>query len=1105
MIDEFTIADALPHEETIVLEASAGTGKTWTIAALTTRYLAEGLATLPQMLVATFNRTAAHDLRTTIRARLVDAVASLEEVLATGSTSSSHPVDALYAREPDAAPLRLTRLRAALGDFDAATISTIHGFCDVAIDHLGILGDGTPQVTFADDLTTLAQDVASDLYLRAYSDRDRGEFSPRTALEIAEKAVASTAAIDEDHDRNGLRPEVRFAHAVRTEVQQRQRRLGLYTHDDRIGLLHDAVTDDEQGTLAVRRLRERYRVVLIDEFQDTDSKQWALLHRAFGVRTDGEPPVATLILIGDPKQSIYAFRGGEINAYLRATRTADRVRTLTTNHRSDAPLVEALSHLLQGAQLGSPDIRVHPVTARRQGSRLRIDDEDLDRPLRIRAVPTPGLKKDLESAIRDDVVADISRLLAVTHVSDDGSSPASRPLVTGDIAVLVQTNALAEKYCRALTTAGIPAVHSGATNVYASEAGDAWDALLAACERPQASAVRAVALTDFVGWSFADLVDADDAAINELSATVRRWSTLAATSIADLMVLLDSEGLATRLLGQLGGDRTLTDLRHIGQGLHAAQRSRNLGIAGLRAWLAEQRDTASETHRRLETDADAVQVFTVHRAKGLQFPVVYAPDLWWWSPFFGNKSTTVEYIDDDGPHLKVTSGPGRARMQRDIMGAGERLRLAYVAMTRAQSQLIVHWAANSYKTYGPLPRLLQQDGSTRPLTFEPVVPKDLPRLHHPGIGYAELGHVLTSAPPPRPQSDAPLAVREWTRRLDTGWRRSSYSSLTRDVHHGEPVADALLDDEEPTPLTDGPALQPDPTEEQISPLADLPRGPAFGTLVHAVLEDFDPDAADLRAELLAHCRHWAERLPSLGVTPQTLADALVPVVETPLGPIADDLRLRDIPTHDRLPELDFEMPLAGGYRARADRPGLRLGEVADILAEHLPADDPLIDYPTHLRAPELRDQELRGFLTGSIDAVVRLGSPARYLVVDYKTNWLLPPTDPGPLLLKHHDRDAMTRSMIDSHYPLQALLYSVALHRFLRWRLSDHDPARDLGGVAYLYVRGMGGPETPIIAGQRCGVFTWQPPASMIETLSERIDLEPAGLEETEPDRKERP
>jgi exodeoxyribonuclease V beta subunit len=214
---------------------------------------------------------------------------------------------------------------------------------------------------------------------------------------------------------------------------------------------------------------------------------------------------------------------------------------------------------------------------------------------------------------------------------------------------------------------------------------------------------------------------------------------------------------------------------------------------------------------------------------------------------------------------------------------------------------------------------------------------------------------------------------------------------------------------------------------------------------------------------------------------------MVPMHDTPLGPLAGGLTLRRIGLRDRLRELDFELPLAGGD-LRAAAPDIRLAEVGVLLREHLPADDALASYADRLTGRALGGQPLRGYLTGSIDAVLRVpdGAAHRYLVVDYKTNWLGDPE--RPLTATDYDRPRLVEAMLHSDYPLQALLYSAVLHRFLRWRLPDYDPARHLGGVLYLFVRGMCGADTPVVGGHVSGVFDWQPPASLVVALSDLLD-----------------
>jgi len=227
------------------------------------------------------------------------------------------------------------------------------------------------------------------------------------------------------------------------------------------------------------------------------------------------------------------------------------------------------------------------------------------------------------------------------------------------------------------------------------------------------------------------------------------------------------------------------------------------------------------------------------------------------------------------------------------------------------------------------------------------------------------------------------------------------------------------------------------------------------------------------------------------VDPEALAAALLPVLATPLGRLAGRMTLADVAPRDRLPELEFELPLAGGDDPRTEE--ATLSDLAALLRRHLSADDPLASYADALDAPGLRAERLRGYLTGSIDAALRVRGPdgePHYLVVDYKTNWLggFGPTGAEPLTAWHYRPAALAEEMVRAHYPLQALLYAVALHRFLRWRQPSYDPERHLGGVLYLFVRGMCGPDTPVVGGAPTGVFAWRPPAPMVAEASALLD-----------------
>ncbi len=354
-------------------------------------------------------------------------------------------------------------------------------------------------------------------------------------------------------------------------------------------------------------------------------------------------------------------------------------------------------------------------------------------------------------------------------------------------------------------------------------------------------------------------------------------------------------------------------------------------------------------------------------------------------------------------------------------------------------------------------------------------------------------------PPPaerwRPAAPEPaaLAAGRFDRRLDARWRRTSYSGITEAAHDervfSEPEEDLLADEGPPVGPpgdADGP---PDLEEGRLraiaSPMADLPAGVELGSLVHAVLERADFAAPDLEDDLARLLVVEGARAGLELADPAGTGRALAAALATPLGPLLDDRSLRDIGRADRLDELAFELPLAGGDAPAGE---LDLAALARLLVERVPDGDPLAGYAERLADPALQG-DLRGYLVGSIDLVARVRAPdgsPRFAVVDYKTNRLGPAGE--PLSAWHYRPASLAEAMQRAHYPLQALLYAAALHRYLRWRLPDADPEHAVAGVLYLFVRGMTGPDTPRVDGQPCGVFAWRPPEGLVGALSDLLD-----------------
>ncbi|MDR0435312.1 MAG: exodeoxyribonuclease V subunit beta, partial [Propionibacteriaceae bacterium] len=534
----------------------------------------------------------------------------------------------------------------------------------------------------------------------------------------------------------------------------------------------------------------------------------------------------------------------------------------------------------------------------------------------------------------------------------------------------------------------------------------------------------------------------------------------------------------------------------------------------LATWLAdrmrsERRAQSGDRSRRLETGRRAVQLLTVHAAKGLEFPVVLLPEA-------ADQLYNAKRPHDPGVVFHrgadrlfdVSAAPSPE--VETLFRAEERadtLRKLYVAATRASSRLVLWWAPTSRNlAESGLQLLLSGPGVAN--TTKPNIANLPPELFTVTTVPDEAPFTREPAPPPR----RALTARRFERAVDHAWTRTSYSGLTEGLHgftagEDEPeleAGDALagttppsLGEDTVVPGASGAATD---SESFPSPLGDMPAGALFGTIVHEALEHLDPQAPDLDGRLVGLCRRFATANPLAGLNPQLLAAGLSRVLRTPLGTLAPGRTLADFGAADRLAELSFEMPL-GGLDAAPELPMPGNRTVADLAALFndpalLPPTDPLQPYGSLLAATPAANKVLSGFLTGSIDVVLRLRDTAKpstvpttpttdgFVILDYKTNRF--PTPEGrPLLVTDYTPDAMAQAMMRAHYPLQALLYAVALTRHLAWRMPDADPATLLSGVGYLFVRGMAGPDTPLCGNDPCGVFVWRPTPALVSAASE--------------------
>ncbi|MCT0225669.1 UvrD-helicase domain-containing protein [Synechococcus sp. CS-1328] len=874
-----------------------------------------------------------------------------------------------------------------------------------------------------------------------------------------------------------------FGHWGRQELRRRRQQSGQMGFGDLLMGLDPGHQGDRHAAL-ITAVRQRYRVALVDEFQDTDPIQWRILESAF--TTGGHH---LLVMVGDPKQAIYRFRGGELATYHLARRRADAIHALRENRRSAEPLVNGLNALMC-AGLKRSELPAPQVLSRATKGELVLPVGE--RPLQLLACAEEA---ELPEAMAGLCLQLLERDLHLRiGAAAEGPAP-TRPLQPQDLCLLVRTHVQAETLRRALDERGLPSRLVSRGDVFASDGATTLQRLLDALADPASdSRRRLLAASPLLGWSAVELATATPEAWAELAERLGRLAQLLPRQgvMGLLAQLLSTTGLARLSLG----GRLLADLQQAAELVQERMHQQALPAAAAADWLRRLRldpDREVPEAHQLHSDAadSAVAVVTVHRSKGLEYPVVLCPYLWHAPPAPTSSPRELgrrwRPPDSEAPrldlHLSPYWGPGRQAALADRQAqVQERERLAYVALTRAQHLLVLGWLdpLPAKHADNPLTPWLQ-DASGQPRSNDdlPLQRLDPAQLPPPGRRWRRPAPegALEGGPLPR-------------HRIDTSWGRSSYSSWT---HGAAPLApeareqgrdtDGLVGETELNAAVIG---QP---WSRHGPLAEFPRGAGPGDTLHRILERLDYRQPTDTPASVAVVQQELERA---GLAPElqpNLLAGLEQLRQTPLGGELGSFRLADLPLAERLNEMSFDLPLAiephdglelprdGLEQPHRRPPQVTAAGLAEVFAAH---PGGLVDggYARSLGRLEVAS---RGFLTGSIDLVFCQGE--RWWVLDWKSNWIGERDAEGrPLACgpAHYDRKAMAAQMVERHYLLQAHLYLVALHRYLRWRLPGYRPEQHLGGWVYAFLRGAPG---PCQAEQVPGMVVEQPPLQRLLAL----------------------
>lgn len=1176
-----------------LIEASAGTGKTYTLATLYLRLVMEAAIPVKRILVVTYTNAATKELRDRIRERLGQIRRAFQR-------GRAEPEDDFSLRMLDLFPdreLAIRRLNNAVRGFDEAAIFTIHGFCQRALADSAFesgLSFETEVLADTDDLlaeivadfwrrefypaspmvvqyfleknyspekwlaaispylgkpylrvetpegniegATLEQafvaafQQARELWLRdrpeieelllqspalnrkQYSPKalpgwfeamngyltaeipklerfakfaqftttqlnasvKKGQTAPRHAFFLACEALQARSDALIDYCRHQI--PVKLLAYCNAELALRKRRQQLQSYDDLLLNLREALTDAQRGAPLLDTLRHRYAAALIDEFQDTDPIQYDIFRRLYAAA--GQP----VFLVGDPKQAIYSFRGADIFAYLAARSDARRDYTLDVNWRSDPRLLTALNAMF-GAAPERPflfeAIGFQPAvpTEKKQHKPLWIQGRN-EPPLQVWWLEPDGdqpLGKGVasERAARATAV-EIARLLNLGARGQAGIG--EQPLAGGDIAVLVRSHYQGRMIHAELLRLRVPCVQQVDASVFASEEARQLDWLLAAVLEPgREDRVRAALASDLFGLSGETLYHLRDDEqawarwLETFQGYRQQWREQGFMPF--FRTWLVEQQVAPRLLAFRNGERRLTNLLHLAELLHGANRAQP-GLAGLHQWLSDRRRAPAhrnEEHQlRLESDENLVRIVTVHKSKGLEYPVVFCPFLWD-GRLRAGENDLLRYHDPAHPGQTVLAvgmaenDPARRHARDEEMA--ENLRLFYVALTRAKQRCTLVWGkyqirgkADESGTAPPVwllhrPTVKESGKDWVEATQERFKAMELTAIRAElQSAFAAVSDTVAIAPllmepgsryQPPAVVEPELRARTFAGPLPEPWRVGSFTALTAGQTVEAPDHDLTVA---------VPVLDAEPVADARRDVFTFPRGARAGTCLHALLERLDFTGCDReRLETLVSRTLTGHGLDAAVWTP-TVADWVERVLATPLD--EQGLKLETVAPERRLNELEFTYPVAElraeTLRALLERHGYAAGPFREMLEE-------------------LEFNPLHGYMKGFIDLVFE--TDHRFYLVDYKSNWL----GPEPAAYRREHLDA---AMARESYVLQYLIYTVALHRYLRLRVPDYAYERHFGGIYYLFLRGM-----DPVRGPDCGVFHDRPAPELVMAL----------------------
>jgi exodeoxyribonuclease V beta subunit len=1187
-----------PLEGTNLIEAGAGTGKTYAITGLFLRLLLEKNLAVHQILVVTFTEAATRELKDRVRGKVREALAAFS----TGKSRDSFLGKLVRAH---AFPERAAaNLREVLRSFDEAAIFTIHGFCRRMLHENAFESGSLFDTELVTDPSAMIQESVDDFWrkhlytesplfvnyalengftpgellplwkrkmnqpflriipeveesdtrelekefrdsfsrarerwfpvkeevielLSSYGGMNKTRYRPSKVLawknemeeffsfgentcrlfsdfnkfcrsevgkrdslkknspppahpffDLCEDLYRASQDLEKAFNRRLLGLKVRMFREVSEALSRRKTEKNVQTFDDLLLVLESALAGKGGRDLAAA-IRRKYRAALIDEFQDTDPVQYSIFQKIFGETG------SVLFLVGDPKQSIYGFRGADIFAYMEAADQVNSRYTLAENWRSESRLIQAVNTLFSNSDhpFFFEKLFFQPATAakKKMGEVITIEGQKVP-PFTVWFMDTESYgsqggviaKGIAQARLPGLVAAEITRLL---NMGREGKALiGERSLKASDIAVLVRQNREALLMQRALSERSVPSVLHSTENLFDSREALEMESFLAAVAEPRepANLKRALSL---------DMLGVPGEELERLMVNEERWEAWLVKFrqyhelwhergfIRMFRSFLHDQKVLPRLISLTDGERRNTNLLHLMEVLHQVCAERNLNMTGLLKWLAEQRDPKalrSEEHQlRLESDENAVHLVTIHKSKGLEYPIVFCPFSWDGVRPIKGKDPLVFHDSQDRIQLVLDLGSGneethRAMAQKEALA--ENLRLLYVALTRAKSRVYLVWgrfngaetSAPAYLLHGATVEESENPVAAlgdhfRKLTNDDLLSRARALMKEPRASVKVLGEngdlgERFSPPPEVTQIHGP---KRFAGRIDRQWKISSFSSLVSGRAHSEEETDydasPLAEPEDPVSLLEEPAG-----------IFAFPKGAKAGTFFHDVFEhlDFCDRSVSSRQALVK------KKLSQYGFDHswmEIVCGMLEKVLEVPLDPERENFSFSRVKSKDRLNELEFYFPLKA---LLPETMGRIIGK--GDLDQGLPE-----------RIERLNFSPVRGFMKGFMDMVFRFED--RYYLVDWKSNFM-------GSRAEDYGAENLAKAIEVNFYSIQFICYTIALNQYLKLRAPRYNYDRHFGGVFYVFLRGVDPAK-----GTEFGIYRARPSRHMIEALSEEL------------------